>query len=296
MEQDGLRSGVIVSAVVHGAIVLGAFVSLASPKPFAPAPVDWMTVDLVTPGDLADADKAGAPAPAAPQQGAAPPQAASSQPSTEQAVQNPPAQPQNQAAPQPQTKVAQPQTPAAQPQVLPRPEPPQTPAPQQAAAAPTAPEATPPPADAIQEGASFETLSATAMLESPLNHPGEGFEQIDNPADISSDVMKRLQARVQQCWSLSGEVPDAPKLTVQMRVRFKPNGALLGQPVLMAAPASEAGPALVQSAMRALQQCQPYGILPADKYKEWKALDLSFTPRGLTLGPRGLNFTPGPGG
>ncbi len=293
MERDGLRSGVIVSAVVHGAIVLGAFVSLASPKPFAAAPVDWMTVDLVTPGDLADADKAGAPAPAAPQQGAAPPQAASNQPSTEQAAQNPPTEPK--AAPQPQTKAPQPQTPAAQPQAPPRPEPPQTPPLQQATVAPPAPDSTPPPADAIQEGSSFETLSATAMLESPLNHPGEGFEQIDNPANISGDVMKRLQARVQQCWSLPGDVPDAPKLTVQMRVRFKPNGALLGQPVLMAAPASEAGPALVQSAMRALQQCQPYG-LPADKYKEWKALDLSFTPRGLTLGPRGLNFTPGPGG
>jgi hypothetical protein len=292
-----LRSGVIVSAVVHGAIVLGAFVSLASPKPFAPAPVDWMTVDLVTPGDLADADKAGAPAAAAPQQGAAPPQAASAQPSAEQAAQSPTAPPQSQAALQPQTKAAPPQTAAAQPQVPPPPEPPpQTPPPQQAAAAPAAPESTAPPADAIQEGASFETLSATAMLESPLNHPGEGFEQIDNPADISSDVMKRLQARVQQCWSLPGDVPDAPKLNVQLRVRFKPNGALLGQPVLMAAPASEAGPALVQSAMRALQQCQPYGFMPADKYKEWKALDLSFTPRGLTLGPRGLNFTPGPGG
>jgi len=33
---------------------------------------------------------------------------------------------------------------------------------------------------------------------------------------------------------------------------------------------------------RALRQCQPYGFLPAAKYKEWKVLDLSFSPTGLS--------------
>jgi hypothetical protein len=33
--------------------------------------------------------------------------------------------------------------------------------------------------------------------------------------------------------------------------------------------------------MRALQQCQPYTALPAEKYEEWRLLDLSFSPDGM---------------
>jgi hypothetical protein len=31
--------------------------------------------------------------------------------------------------------------------------------------------------------------------------------------------------------------------------------------------------------MKALQACQPYAMLPADRYREWKVLDLNFTPQ-----------------
>ena len=35
----------------------------------------------------------------------------------------------------------------------------------------------------------------------------------------------------------------------------------------------------MQSAIERLQACQPYAMLPADRYGEWKVLDLSFTPQ-----------------
>ena len=34
-----------------------------------------------------------------------------------------------------------------------------------------------------------------------------------------------------------------------------------------------------QSAISALQACQPYAMLPPERYGEWKVLDLSFSPR-----------------
>jgi hypothetical protein len=40
----------------------------------------------------------------------------------------------------------------------------------------------------------------------------------------------------------------------------------------------------MQSAMAALTACQPYSMLPRDKYDEWKVLDLSFTPQNLVGG------------
>ena len=75
------------------------------------------------------------------------------------------------------------------------------------------------------------------------------------------------------------------KLMVVLRVSLKPDGALGAAPTMVAASASENGPALMQTAMRALRQCQPYAFLPAAKYKEWKVLDLSFSPSGLRTAP-----------
>jgi hypothetical protein len=56
-------------------------------------------------------------------------------------------------------------------------------------------------------------------------------------------------------------------------------GRLAAEPILIEASASMKGPLLMQSAVHALSACQPYGMLPMDRYGEWKVLDLSFTPR-----------------
>ena len=58
-----------------------------------------------------------------------------------------------------------------------------------------------------------------------------------------------------------------------------PNGRLAMKPILIEASASAKGPALMQSAISALEVCQPYQMLPADRYGEWKVLDLTFTPQ-----------------
>jgi hypothetical protein len=71
---------------------------------------------------------------------------------------------------------------------------------------------------------------------------------------------------------------------VVVRVTMNRGGALTAEPILVEASASPYGPALVESAKRALSQCQPYGFLPADKFEEWRTLDLRFTARGLAGG------------
>jgi len=40
----------------------------------------------------------------------------------------------------------------------------------------------------------------------------------------------------------------------------------------------------MQTAVNALQRCQPFTELPADKYKKWKTLDLVVTPLALSGG------------
>ena len=76
----------------------------------------------------------------------------------------------------------------------------------------------------------------------------------------------------------------APATRVVLRVSLRPNGALATEPMLIEASASRDGPAVLAAAKRALKECQPFAFLPAEKYKEWKVLDLSFTPRDMAGG------------
>ncbi len=69
-----------------------------------------------------------------------------------------------------------------------------------------------------------------------------------------------------------------------MRVYLKRDGVLAADPTLIEASASRDGPLIMQTAIRALKDCQPYAFLPAAKYKEWKVLDLSFSPRDMAGG------------
>jgi len=67
-------------------------------------------------------------------------------------------------------------------------------------------------------------------------------------------------------------------VAVKLRVQLKPNGRLAAEPALIEGTASMKGVQLMQGAIAALSACQPYAMLPADRYGEWKVLDLSFTP------------------
>ena len=60
---------------------------------------------------------------------------------------------------------------------------------------------------------------------------------------------------------------------------MNPNGRLAAEPMLIAGTASVKALQLKQSAVEALNGCQPYSMLPADRYGEWKVLEMSFTPQ-----------------
>ena len=69
-----------------------------------------------------------------------------------------------------------------------------------------------------------------------------------------------------------------------LRVLFKPDGSLQGEPVLVEATASSLGPALADSAKRALLLCQPFTMLRPEHYDQWKDLQLDFDPRVMLGG------------
>jgi len=110
--------------------------------------------------------------------------------------------------------------------------------------------------------------------------PGDGFDAAASAtADIASSLVTRFRRHLKTCSKLPETIVPSDKIKIKLRVLLTPEGKLAAKPVLIEASASTKGPALMQSAIGALQACQPYAMLPADRYGEWKVLDLSFTPQ-----------------
>jgi colicin import membrane protein len=99
-----------------------------------------------------------------------------------------------------------------------------------------------------------------------------------------------LQRRIASCWAVPAGLRDADTMQVRVQVRLAPNGMLQAPPVLVEAPppSREAlGPAFAESAIRAIEQCQPYNFLPQADYRTgpgkngWDFMEMSFTQRDL---------------
>ena len=101
-------------------------------------------------------------------------------------------------------------------------------------------------------------------------------------ADIASDLIAEFRSHLKTCATLPKSIAPSDKVAIKLRVLMTPDGRLAAEPILIEASASAKGPILMRGAIEALQACQPYAMLPADRYSEWKKLDLSFTPRDFT--------------
>ena len=192
----------------------------------------------------------------------------------------PPAAPPAPAAlPQKQAALATPR--AAQPQPPPQPV---APPPSQ----PAAPAYKPPEPDVSIK---YQVLLGLPPDLSPLppasaqagNKSDDNFDgPATDAADIASTLVAAFRRHLKTCSKLPASLSSTDDVKVKLRVLMTPEGRLVGEPILIEASASMKGPLLMQGAIRALQACQPYAMLPADRYGEWKVLDLSFTPRDFS--------------
>jgi hypothetical protein len=259
-----IRSGIAASALGHLS-ALAVVLIFAEVHPFGSVTAESITVDLVSPDEVPEKT----PEPAA---------AAKAQPSDAFDLSSksaPAAQP---APAAPPTATAPPQKQAA----------PSTPLPdrQQAAASPQPPPTSPLPAYTPAEP--DLSLKYHVMLGLPpdlpptsaQDKPGDGFDAAaSEKADIASSLVTEFRRHLRTCAKLPASIVPTDKIKIKLRVFMTPDGKLATNPVLIEASASAKGPALMQSTISALEACQPYAMLPADRYGEWKVLDLSFTPQ-----------------
>ena len=125
-------------------------------------------------------------------------------------------------------------------------------------------------------------LGLPPELPPPATKPArsdEGFDVTTRPADISSSIIEDFRRHLKTCSKLPASVQPSDHIMVKLRVFMTQDGRLAADPVIGGGSANIKAIEMLQSAIAALKQCQPYRMLPADRYGEWKVLDLDFTPK-----------------
>lgn len=282
-----MRTGAAISVTAHVA-ALTAWLLLAGVRPFEPTTAEAITIDIVTPEEAP-------PLPKEPDY-SFPTLDEKSQENSQAKSQEQAAQKQQQeAAPQqPADPPAQAQNPASKPkqdtkqaalqQLQPEQSKPAAPQPQQQQAQPQ----TPPPPQPQQEvptAAPDITSKFGMMFTLPdAGASGDFDAKATAKANISREDAAALRAHLKTCSILPRSVSPSDNVSVVLRVAFRKDGTLAAEPLLIEASASEKGPALMRGAIDALEKCQPYAMLPADRYDQWRMLDLSFAPKDFKGG------------
>jgi hypothetical protein len=131
------------------------------------------------------------------------------------------------------------------------------------------------------------TIKYHVMLGLPEDMPagvsagdrrGEGGDTGPASDNLASSMVDALRRHLRTCSKLPAALSPSDNVVVKLRVQMTPDGRLAAEPALIEGTASMKGVQLMQGAVAALTACQPYAMLPADRYGEWKVLDLSFTP------------------
>ena len=117
-----------------------------------------------------------------------------------------------------------------------------------------------------------------------FNLSDSGYSGDTVAAKIEASAVDTFRAHLRKCSQMPPNITAADKVRIVLRVALTPEGNLISPPALIEASASPKGPYLMQAAIKALQACQPYNMLPADKYQEWRVLDLTFTPKDFGAG------------
>jgi hypothetical protein len=132
------------------------------------------------------------------------------------------------------------------------------------------------PGETPDQAAAADRLAQLALLGGQRGG-GFGAPAVDAP-DAAHDFTVAFRERVSSCSSTPAGVNVGDKIAISVRVSFNPDGSLASPPQLNGAGASQKEQALLQGAIHALEKCQPYTMLPAERYKEWRTLDLTFSP------------------
>lgn len=267
-----IRPDITVSAIVHVSLV--AFVVIHSEvRPFRTLPETVVPVDVIVVDDKKP-DPLPTPTPS---------------PRPDFSLAAKPPSPQGSAATVPEA--ASPPQPSQMARAARREESVQPQAQAPSAARPAAPAYTRPEPDltvkyhvmlGLPENMPASAPSSEAPAASSGDRSGEGGDTSPATENLGSSLVDVLRSHLRTCSKLPAGLSPTDSVAVKLRVQMKTDGRLAAEPALIEGTASIKGVELMRAAIAALSACQPYAMLPADRYGEWKVLELSFTPRDFS--------------
>jgi hypothetical protein len=280
-----IGSGIAASAAAHLSI-LAAVLVFAEVHPFGSVTAEPIAVDIVTPDEVkkeetvpppkpqptdvfnfsAQSAPSSSPASSGPQEGAV------AKPQKQAALAPPPPDRLHAGvelqAPAPSATLPTPST-----QFAPATQSPSTPS------APQTQSASPNPAYVPPEPDVTVKYNVMLGLPPPPSSGGAFDAPAQDKADVASSLVEEFRRHLRTCSKLPPSIAPSDSVRIKLRVFMTPDGRIGAQPAVVEGSASLKALDLRQSAIDALRACQPYTMLPADRYREWKVLDLNFTPQ-----------------
>ena len=143
----------------------------------------------------------------------------------------------------------------------------------------------------------FDPDSIAALIDKSKEEQAETTKKLDkvtqsqdpsmNLSGLSLSEEDALKAQIFGCWSIPLGLPYNENLLVRIKLKLKPDGSVIKTEILDHARMNKPGQAfykvLAESALRAIQLCQPLRV-PTTGYEKWKDLQLNFDAREMLEG------------
>jgi hypothetical protein len=120
------------------------------------------------------------------------------------------------------------------------------------------------------------TTSANSSADNLLTKTANASEA------LSANGFYALRNRLASLWNVPANASNPDEPSVRLRLKLKPDGVLASPPLILSRGNGPSYVAAQDSAIRAIFNAQPYTMLKPESYEEWKDIEITFGPRGVT--------------
>jgi hypothetical protein len=97
----------------------------------------------------------------------------------------------------------------------------------------------------------------------------------------TASLADALRNAIRGCWHVIPGAPNPAEQIVSFELRLNRDGTIAGWMPLDPPSSNSYTRSAAEAARRAAYECQPYNMLPADRYSEWREFRLRFDPRQM---------------
>ena len=111
-----------------------------------------------------------------------------------------------------------------------------------------------------------------------INHTLAFGARTGEAAQLSQSEIDAFREKLKGCWSPPAGAPNVDRISVPITIRLKRDRTLASAPEVEMSARDAYTQAMIDSAVRAIIECQPYTMFSPAKYDVWKEIPLDFDP------------------